>query len=388
MSQFYPYAKQSISEEDIQAVASSLKQEIITRGSKVEEFEETIATYCGAPYAVAFNSGSSALAAAYDAAQINSFDRIITSPNTFIATISEAWKRNAEPLFIDIDLNTGNIDLNLLALNVDYVSTRGRNIIVPIHFAGIPVNMKKLSMMIKDPDTVVIEDAAHAFGSSYEDGSKVGSCMWSDMTIFSFHPAKTITTGEGGMVLTKDEHYYHRLIQYRNNGIKRENPPTTYPGYYRVMEVSGNYNMTEMQAALGLSQFNRLNQFFKKRQELINQYHKELDKEKHISFLNTKQDTKVCFHLCATKIDFTALKKERKNVMEALFSKGIGTQVHYIPLYSHPFFLKNKPNISPYFPKMEEYFSKALSLPLYYDLTIQDIKKISSDLRKVLKSTS
>lgn len=396
MSSFYPYAKQSITEEDISEVVKSLKSPAITRGPKVEEFEHAIANYCGADYAVAFNNATSALIASCHVVNINKFDRIITSPNTFIATIAGGWNKNAEPLFIDIEARSGNIDVNLLEENLNYSSIQGRNIIMPVHFAGIPVDMKKIEGMIKDPNTVVIEDAAHALGSSYPDGQKVGCCAWSDMTVFSFHPAKNITTGEGGMVLTNSSDLQFRLKQFRNNGIYRFDDRVDdvteikdyFPGSYEVREVTGNYHMTDFQAALGLSQLTRLDDYAKKRRLLVSQYKKELSHEKGIKFLFVKNEMHVMYHLCVVKIDFAYYKKSRQYVMNKLNEKGIGTQVHYIPLYRHPFFTDSHKDIKEYFPNMEEYYTQALTLPLYTDLTVQDVKRITSELKKILRTNA
>ncbi|MFQ5729393.1 MAG: DegT/DnrJ/EryC1/StrS family aminotransferase, partial [Waddliaceae bacterium] len=197
---FLPYGKPSISKEDIQEVVAVLESDRITRGPKVEEFEQAVATYCGAKYAVAFANGTSALMAAYHAAEVSSFDRVITTPNTFVATVGAGMHYRSTPVFIDIDRDTGNLDLTQMELNVSYPSTRGRNVIVLVHFAGIPVDMQRLEHMVAEPDAILIEDAAHALGSSYPSGEKVGSCAYSAMTTFSFHPVKNITTGEGGMV--------------------------------------------------------------------------------------------------------------------------------------------------------------------------------------------
>ncbi|MEC7838483.1 MAG: UDP-4-amino-4,6-dideoxy-N-acetyl-beta-L-altrosamine transaminase [Chlamydiota bacterium] len=391
MTDFFPYAKQSINSDDITAVTDILTNGFITRGPKVTEFEQAIAEYCGAKFAVAFNSGSSALIASGNAAGVSKHDRIITTPNTFVATIAGGWHRGAEPLFIDIDPATGNIDLEELEPNLQFQSLSGRNILMPVHFSGIPVDMEKLDGMIKDPDTVVIEDAAHALGSSYKDGQKVGCCAWSDMTVFSFHPAKNITSGEGGMVLTNDETLFKRLQQFRNNGIDHEKNNSSEdcgPWFYEVAEVTGNYHMTDIQAALGLSQLSRIGDFAKKRRKLMELYRKELKKEKGVSFFEVENDDQVMYHLCVLKIDFEKYETTRVKVMDELKEKGIGTQVHYIPLYRHPFFTKSHRRIEEYFPKTEEYYSQALSFPLYYDLSEKDVKMITKTLKEILKMKS
>lgn len=388
VQRFIPYGCQSINQEDIDAVTQALKGEIITRGAVVQEFERTVAEYCNAEYAVAFSSGTAALAAATSAAKVTPSDRLISSPNTFIGTIAEGERAGATTVFVDIDAKTGNIDLNQLEFNLNKPSTRGKEILIPIHFSGTPMDMSELSSMIADPRTIVIEDAAHAIGSHYPTGEKVGSCAWSDMTVFSFHPAKTITTGEGGMVTTNQEELYHSLLRYRNNGIERNakslNQPLT-PWYYEIQEISGNYNFTDFQAALGLSQFQRLDKFIAKRQRLVTKYRKLLEGKKHISFLTSPpKEGHIAYHLFVVLIDFATLKTSREEVMLKLRDEGIGTQVHYIPLYRHPYFLKKMNDISEYFPQAEKYYSQALSLPLHAEMDENDVEEICLALQRIL----
>ncbi len=277
------------------------------------------------------------------------------------------WRFGAKTLFIDIDRCTGNLDLDQLAYNINAPSTRGRTVIIPVHFSGIPVDMQKLERMVEDPNTIIIEDAAHALGSQYQDGRKVGCCAWSQMTIFSFHPAKTITTGEGGMVMTNDEKLYERLKSVRNNGIvkKIENS-----WFYEVQEITGNYHMNDFQAALGLSQLKRLDTFVQKRRDLVKTYREKLKDVPNIRLFTDIFDDRTSFHLMVVQID------NRDEIMSKLKDKSIGSQVHYIPVYKHPFFTKKNGDISEYFPNMEGYFAQALSLPLYPDLTVEDVDRI------------
>lgn len=387
MEKFLPYTHQSINDDDIAAVTAVLKSDTITRGKKVEEFEETIADYCSVKYAVAFNSASSALQAACFVKGACQYDRLVSTPNTFVATIAAGMHYGAQPLFIDIDAATGNIDLNELKHNVHYSSSRGRSIYMPVHFAGIPVDMEALESMVINPDDIIIEDAAHALGSSYSSGDKVGCCRWSDITVFSFHPAKNITTGEGGMALTHDEEVYHLLKRFRNSGIERDEnrireKPT--PWHYEVHQLTGNYWMTDIQAALGLSQFHRLDDFSAKRRALMARYRSNLNDTPNINFLHVDDESQVMFHLCVVKINFEAFTTTRAEVMTKLKEKGIGTQVHYIPVYRHPFFTDTHPDISSYFPGMEKYYAEALSLPLYYDLKESEVDYITKTLKETL----
>lgn len=389
---FLPYARQSINQDDTTAVSEALSSPIITRGESVEAFEKAIAEYCGAEHAVAFNSATSALAASCHVAKVGPSDRIITTPNTFAATTIAGMKLQGTPVFVDIDLESGNFNLEQVEQTlIQHRSTRGRAILMPVHFSGIAVDMKRLEKMVRSPDTVIIEDAAHAIGSSYPDGSKVGSCKWSQMTVFSFHAVKTLTTGEGGMVTTNDPELYRHLKHYRDNGIERDplcwvnaDLTTAYPGYYELREMTGNYNFTSFQAALGLSQLNRLESFIDKRRQLIGHYRHEFQDFSGITMFQSSQDAYTAFHLAVVQIDFQAFNTNRAFVMERLREQGIGTQVHYIPVYRHPFFTDHNIDISAYFPKMEQYYSQALTLPLFFDMAADDVKRVVGNLKDIL----
>ncbi|NGX57347.1 MAG: UDP-4-amino-4,6-dideoxy-N-acetyl-beta-L-altrosamine transaminase [Chlamydiae bacterium] len=376
---FLHYANQSINADDIKAVGKALKSDSITRGPLVQEFEKAIAEFSGANYAVAFNSGTTALDAASYAAEIQPYDRVITTPNSFVGTITGVIKRGATPTFIDIDPKTGNIDLEKLALNINQPSSRGKEVIMPVHYAGIPVDMERLNKMICRMDTVIIEDAAHALGSIYSKGKPVGCCEWSDMTVFSFHPAKHVTTGEGGCVLTNDESLYKRLLLYRNNGIIRSEDAWM----YQVTDITGNYNFTDIQAALGLSQLKRVKDFIKIRKKLVKKYRKELQDVPSLEMFPEECDEKTSYHIFVVKIDFENLNITRQELMQKLHEEGIGTQVHYIPLYQHPFMDGAK--LGQYFPGMEEFYAKALTLPLHCNMDDKDVVRVCGLLKTFLK---
>lgn len=385
---FIPYAKQSIDEADKQSVLESLGQDYITRGPKVDAFEKAIATYCGSQYAVAFNSGTTALFACCYAAQVSEHDRLIVSPNTFVASVGSA--KQATPVFVDIDRSTGNFNLEQVAFTLQKPSSRGRPIVMAVHFAGRPVDMQTLDQSIQHPEAIVIEDAAHAIGSEYPTGEKVGSCAFSHMTMFSFHPAKTITTGEGGMVTTNDPDLYHRLQEYRNNGIERSQQYLTLPNakesvdYYEVQDITGNFHLTEMQAALGLSQLRRIDQFIDKRRKLVKHYRQLLKEMRNITLFDDSEDSRIAPHLFIVQIDFEAYKTTREKVISQLKEKGIGTQVHYIPVYRHPYYRELCGEISEYFPETEKYYAKALTLPLYYGLEKADVERVVKELKVIL----
>lgn len=386
-----PYAYQSIKETDIQAVSEALQGPSITRGKVVEDFEKAIAEYCGVQYAVAFNTGTAALSASYFAAEFGPADRVISTPNSFVATVLEPLRIQNFPHFVDIDLNTGNINLEEIPEALDFRSTRGKLIVAPIHYAGITVDMKALDRLLrKHPNSIVIEDGAQALGSSYPTGEPVGSCAWSQMTIFSFHPAKIMTTGEGGMVTTNDPELFYKLKLYRNNGIVREAPHLKNekkPWYYEVQALSGNYNFTDFQAALGLSQLRRLDKTIDKRRRLVKLYRKLLNEVPHLKMLTEEADKRTGFHLFVVQIDFAQYKTTKQTVMEKLFQAGIGTQVHYIPIYRHPVYSQVKGDQSALFPQMEKFYEQALSLPLYTDLTDGDVHRVCEQLLTILRSS-
>ncbi len=232
LSSMIPYAKQEIQDKDLEAVKVALQDESITRGGRVEEFEKALAQACDAQYATVFNSGTSALEAAYGAASANEYDRVFTAANTFVGTVAGALKRGCRLTYVDVDEKTGSLDLDALFDKINTSASRGKEIVVPVHYAGVAIDMQKLNRGIARTDTVVIEDAAHALGSCYPSGEKVGSCAYSEMTVFSFHPAKQLTTGEGGAVLTNDPDLDQKLKRYRNNGIFKG--PEMRPWEYEV----------------------------------------------------------------------------------------------------------------------------------------------------------
>jgi dTDP-4-amino-4,6-dideoxygalactose transaminase len=387
MRHFLPYGGQDIDDHDIAAVTRALRGEIITRGPLVEKFEQEVASYCGARYAVAFNSGSSALAAAYHVIDLTEYDRVVIPPNTFVSTASAAAASKATPVLVDIDKTTGNICLEALDAELKKPQSRGRVIIAPVHFAGIAIDMQRLEQLLR-PHMVVIEDAAHALGSCYPSGERVGSCRYSTMCIFSFHPLKNITTGEGGMVTTNDEALYERLRRFRDMGIERQQErfvgAERGPWIYEVQELTNNSHLTAFQAALGSSQLQKLKGFIEKRKELIDCYKKLLGNEKRVQLLLPKHDATTAFHIAVFQIDFAAFQTTRTAVMNEMKARKIGSQVHYIPLYRHPYFIEKWGDLSAYFPECEAYYSKALTLPLYVRLQPTQVQYIMENLFEVL----
>lgn len=375
-----PYGRQLIDEDDISAVTAVLKSDYLTQGPKVAEFEKAICDYTGAKYCVAVANGTAALHIAVAALDLQQGCEGITSPITFTASANSMIYCGIRPVFADIDPATYNISPESIEKKI----TSKTRLLTPVHFAGQPADMVKISEIAKKNGLKVIEDAAHAIGSKYSDGSPIGNCLYSDLTIFSFHPVKTITTGEGGAVTTNSPELYQKLLLLRSHGITKDpdilncNPG---PWYYEMLGLGYNYRMCDIQAALGVSQMRRLDAFANKRREIVTAYNNAF---KSIEWLQTPvehPDVYSCFHLYIALIDFKRINKTRKSVIEELRNKGIGTQVHYIPVYLQPYYKK----VFGYGPGLcqnaENYYEKCLSLPLYPGMSEQDTEAVISAVK-------
>lgn len=358
---YIPYGKQTIDDDDIKAVAEVLKSDFITTGPKVEEFERKVADYVGAKYAVAISNGTSALHAACFAAGIGEGDEVITTPITFAASANCALYCGAKPVFADIDKESYNIS----PADIKEKITDKTKAIIAVHFTGQPCEMDEIHKIAKENNLIVIEDAAHALGADYN-GKKIGSL--SDMTTFSFHPVKHITTGEGGMIVTNDEKIYERLKLFRTHGITREEKYLSKndgPWYYEQIDLGYNYRITDIQCALGVSQMNKLDGFVAKRRMLVERYNKAFE---NISEIVTPKQIEGCnnsYHLYVIKVN------NRLDVFNKLRAVGIGVNVHYIPVYKHPYYQKNGYD-KVYCPNAEDYYEHCISLPLYPKLIIEE----------------
>lgn len=383
MPRFLPYAHQSIDGSDIAAVTEALQQNLITRGPLVEAFEHQVSSYVGARYAVAFSSGSTALDAAFQAGQVGPNDHIVSTPNTFIASVAGGVRAGASLELVDIDVN-GNMDVTAAAEPLRHQRSRGKTVVVPVHIAGVAIDMQALDDHITVPLTLVIEDAAHAFGSKYPDGSPVGNCQYSDMTMFSFHAIKNITCGEGGMVTTNDPVLYERLRVIRDSGIERNKlcHHSPEPWYYEVSDLSSNYHMAEAQAALGSSQLRRIDEFARKKAALVAAYRERMKSMPAVTLPPADSDPISHRHLFCISIDFDALAQTRTEVMEGLRALQVGSQYHYVPLYYHPALQEALRPSS--FPAMEERFHTSLSIPFYSSMEEADVDQVVMALRKVL----
>ena len=382
------YTHQSISQEDIDAVIRVLRSKWITQGPAIERFERAVADYCGAKCAVAVSSGTAALHIAYLAAGLSRGDELWTSPNTFAATANGALYCGASVNFVDIDSSTYNLSIEQLKLKLARVANRGTfpKIVVPVHFGGQSCGMEKIAELARRYKFRIIEDATHALGGSYKKG-RVGSCQFSEMAVFSFHPVKIITTGEGGMVLTNRKDLYERLLRLRNHGITRDprlmhaKPPG--PWYYEQLELGFNYRITDIQAALGISQLKRVNRFIGRRRFLAERYDKLL-RELPVTLPWQHPDSKSSWHLYVIRFDQNKIKKTSRQIMQELRKSGISANLHYIPVYRHPYYRRMGFKRTDY-PETEKHYKEAMSLPLFYGLMERHQDSVVHCLRKILK---
>ena len=371
------YGEQIVDEADIQAVCDVLRSDYITQGPVVERFEKTIAQYTRAEYCRAFNSATSALHAGYLALGVGPGDIVWTSPNTFVATANAAHMCGAELDFVDIDYKTRNLNIDSLAQKLNAAATNNRlpKVITPVHFGGLSCEMSEIWDLSQQYGFKVMEDASHAIGGEYR-GNKIGSCKYSDITVFSFHPVKIITTGEGGAATTNDTELSSKLASIRSHGVTRDINSLSqknYPAHYYEMQSLGfNYRMTDIQAALGLSQFDKLDKFIEKRNELANLYAKFF-KNYDLNILKVPENDISTYHL------YTICVENRDDIYLHLYENGIQANVHYIPVSYHPFWAKFGFQKGQ-FPIAERYYEKALSLPLHPKLNSDDIEKIVSHI--------
>jgi UDP-4-amino-4,6-dideoxy-N-acetyl-beta-L-altrosamine transaminase len=371
-----PYGKQCIDQADIDAVTEVLKSDYLTTGPKIKEFEDALCSYTGASYCVAVANGTAALHIAAAGLEIEESCEGITSPITFTATSNCLLYNGLKPVFADIRPDTYCIDPIKLSEKI----TAKTKVLLPVHFAGQPAEMIRIKEIADKKKLYVIEDAAHAIGSVYEDGSRVGSCKFSDMTIFSFHPVKTITTGEGGAITTNSVELYQKLLLLRSHGITRDPKllkENHGPWYYEMQGLGYNYRMTDFQAALGINQLKKLDSFKERRRLIVNEYNKAFTGKKNIRIPFERQGVDTCFHLYAPRISFKDTKSgSRKEFVRQLMEKGVGTQVHYIPVHLQPYYKELfgfKPGA---YPEAEKYYEETLSLPLFPAMTDSDIKRV------------
>ncbi len=377
-----PYGKQDISSKDIEAVIEVLKSDFITQGPIIPSFEKSLAEVVGAKFGVVVNSATSALHLACLSLGLKEGDFLWTSPISFVASANCGLYCGASIDFVDIDRNTYTLCPDALRTKLEKAEIENKlpKVVIPVHFAGMPCKMREIHALSKKYGFKVIEDASHAIGASIEN-ELIGSCEYSDITVFSFHPVKIITTGEGGGITTNDNKLYEKLILLRSHGVTRdadkmaEKKPTKW--YYEQIELGFNYRMTDLQAALGLSQLSRLEEFILKRNNLANHYDKLLNDTDFV-LPSKKKKTFSAYHLYPIQ-----LKKnmDRTEVFDFMRANGVGVNVHYIPIHLQPFYKKKGFKHGDY-PVAEEYYSRALSLPIFPALEEQNQDKIIELLSK------
>ncbi|HOV62749.1 MAG TPA: UDP-4-amino-4,6-dideoxy-N-acetyl-beta-L-altrosamine transaminase [Spirochaetia bacterium] len=374
-NEFLSYGKQWIDDEDIEAVVHVLKGDFLTQGPAVEEFENAICKATGARYCTVVSNGTAALHLAVAALKLEKGSSGITSPITFAASANCMAYCGVRPDFADIDEETLCVDPE----EIERCLKKDTKLLIPVHLAGVPADMQRIAAIAREHKLCVIEDAAHAMGTLYPDGSAVGSCTYSDMTIFSFHPVKTITTGEGGAVMTNDEELHERLMLLRAHGITK-NPlameQVPGPWYYEMQELGFNYRLTDIQAALGLSQIRKLRTFVSRRRDIVEMYNNAFSKLPWVRVHFPPRGTAPAYHLYIMEIDFPTIRKSRSQVMRQLQELGIGTQVHYIPVHTFPYYKKTYGYYPEQYPKAMKYYQKALSLPLYPRMSNEDVQYV------------
>lgn len=382
------YGRQSIDTADIQSVVDVLNSDFLTQGPMLEQFEKKVAQYCGAKYAVAVTNATSALHIACRAAGLGKGDVLWTSPITFTASANCGRYCGADVDFVDIDAATYNMSPDELEQKLQQAKAKGRlpKVVVPVHLAGQSCDMRRIHELSVEYGFTILEDASHAIGADYLD-TKVGSCAYSDMAVFSFHPVKIITTGEGGMVLTNNEVLYKKLCLYRSHGITRDAALMTHgadgPWYYQQIDLGYNYRMTELQAALGFSQMDKLDEFVARRRYLVSRYDKLLQDLPMIT-PHVLEGANPSWHLYMVRVDFSKLQMNKVQLFAEMKKRGIVLNLHYIPVHTQPYYqgLGFKQGD---FPQSEEYYEEIFTLPLYYGLTEEQQDDVVAALRDCLK---
>ena len=382
-----PYGRQDIRQQDIDAVVAVLQSDFLTQGPQVPAFEQAVAAYCGAKYAVAVNSATSALHLACLALGLGPGDWLWTSPITFTASANCALYCGAQVDFVDIDPHTLNMSVAALRAKLALAKQQQRlpKVVVPVHLCGQPCDMAAIHALAQEYGFAIIEDASHAIGARHQQ-QPVGSCRYSDITVFSFHPVKIITSAEGGMALTQQAHLAEKMALLRSHGITRNPAQMTQPAdgawYYQQIDLGYNYRMTDLQAALGVSQMDRLDQYVKRRHDLAERYDRLLSKLP-LCRPHQAQNTYSAFHLYVVKLETGVGRPRHREVFELLRKRGIGVNLHYIPVYLQPYYEKLGFQEGTC-PEAEDYYRRAISLPIFAELTFEAQQYIVDSLNEAL----
>ena len=383
-----PYGRQDINQDDIDAVISVLKSDFLSQGNLVPKFSEVVSNYCRAKYALALNSATSALHVACLSLGVKKDDIVWTTPNTFVASANCALYCGASIDFVDINSKTYNIDIAKLESKLIFAEKNGNlpKVLIPVHFAGQSCDMENIFKLSDKYGFKIIEDASHAIGGKYKNEA-IGNCRFSDITVFSFHPVKIITTGEGGMLLTNNPELARLISLFGSHGITSKKDsmdprPEDEIWNYQQFELGYNYRMTDIQAALGLSQMNRLDEFVSKRQEIAQKYYHLLN-DLPIKTPWQHPDAYSSFHLFVIRLDLNASSKTQKNVFQELKRSNIFANLHYIPVYLHPYY-ESLGFRRGYCPEAENYYREAISLPIYSSLSEEQQLFVINKLQSLL----
>ncbi len=397
-----PYGKHYLDEEDIQAVVEVLRNGWLTQGPKVGEFEAKISKYVGSKYAVAVSSGTAALHLACLALNLELGSKVVTSTNTFVASANCVRYVGGEPIFCDIDPHTLNLDISCFEMLLS--NTSDVKAAIPVHFGGLPCDMASIDEISRKRGVKIIEDASHALGATYKNGQRVGNCQYSEITVFSLHPVKGITSGEGGVITTNSKEIYENLLLLRSHGICKGNfdlPGISEPGddliyqdeaiengllnpwYYEMQHLGFNYRITDIQCALVLSQLNKVDKFLERRREIAKLYDEKLEGLANLACAQQHSRSQSSNHIYVVRINFSNIGKTRGEVMRELLDKGIGTQVHYIPVTRQPYYNKLGYKAQDY-PNSEKYYSEGLTIPIYYEISNQQVEHVVQSLKEVL----
>jgi UDP-4-amino-4,6-dideoxy-N-acetyl-beta-L-altrosamine transaminase len=383
-----PYGRQDINQADIDAVVEVLRSEFLTQGPAVPAFENEVASYCGASYAVAVNSATSALHIACLALGVGKGDIVWTSPITFVASANCALYCGAEVDFVDIDPFTYNLSVGRLASKLALAEETGNlpKVVIPVHLCGQPCDMAGIYALSMQYGFKIIEDASHAIGGKYQN-KPIGNCRYSDITVFSFHPVKVITTTEGGMAMTNDVAKAEKMKLLRSHGITRNAPDMTHEPdgswYYQQIDLGYNYRMTDMQAALGISQMQRLNRYIERRHELARRYN-QLLVNLPVTLPLQNPSGYSGLHLYVIRLQLNKISRSHREVFESMREQGIGVNLHYIPVYTQPYYQRMgfKPDN---FPEAERYYSEAISLPMYPAMSEDQQDIVISELNRAFQ---
>lgn len=374
-----PYGRQSIDESDIQAVVDVLHSDWLTTGPKIGEFEEALAAYVGAKYAVSFSSGTAALHGAAFAAGLQSGDEAVTTPMTFAATANCVLYQGATPVFADVTPDTLNLDPDQVASHV----SRKTRAILPVDYAGHPADIDVFLELAEKHGLAVIEDASHALGAEYR-GRRIGSI--SHMTVFSFHPVKHLTTGEGGVIATNSDDFAEKLRRFRNHGISSDARHRQAAGqwHYEMVLLGYNYRLTDIGCALGISQLHRMPANLARRREIAARYCSALGRFPGVIVPVVRDDINPAWHLYPIRLDFPRLTVGHAKIFRALRAENIGVNVHYIPVHLHPYYRERFGYKGGEFPVAEHAYERLISLPMFYGMTDQDADEVIQAVKKVI----